>query len=72
MWKYAIEDALRITKENIERFGSQFPHVSINTSRQYEVNDNNEWTNGFWSGILWLCYEYSGILHFVRGSSYGG
>lgn len=68
MWKYAIEDALRITKENIERFGSQFPHVSINTSRQYEVNDNNEWTDGFWSGILWLCYEYSGDLAFREGA----
>ena len=21
--------------------------------------DNTEWTNGFWTGILWLAYEYT-------------
>ncbi|MCR8629856.1 glycoside hydrolase family 88 protein [Paenibacillus radicis (ex Xue et al. 2023)] len=58
MWKQAIEQALQKTRENIERFGDQFPHVGENG--KYLLNDNNEWTDGFWSGILWLCYEYSG------------
>ncbi|WP_171650976.1 glycoside hydrolase family 88 protein [Paenibacillus foliorum] len=58
MWKQAIEHALQKTRENIERFGDQFPHVS--EKGKYLLNDNNEWTDGFWSGILWLCYEYSG------------
>lgn len=26
--------------------------------------DNTEWTNGFWTGILWLCYEVSGEKHY--------
>ncbi|MDR0267203.1 glycoside hydrolase family 88 protein [Paenibacillus sp.] len=53
----AIEDALSKTLKNIDRFGEKFPHVSQNGT--YELNDNTDWTNGFWSGMLWLCYEYT-------------
>jgi unsaturated chondroitin disaccharide hydrolase len=57
VWKTAIDDAIAKTLKNIERFEGKFPHVSSNGS--YELNENNDWTNGFWSGMLWLCYEYS-------------
>lgn len=57
MWKLAIEDAVEKTRNNIDRFGELFPHVSMNG--KYELNDNVDWTDGFWSGLLWLCYEYS-------------
>lgn len=60
MWKHAIEEALRVARANIERFGDRFPHVSTDGDRRYQLNDNTEWTDGFWSGILWLGYEYSG------------
>jgi len=58
LWKQAIEDAVHKTKANIARFGDQFPHVSENG--KYLLNPNTDWTDGFWSGILWLAYEYSG------------
>ena len=58
MWKNAIEDALQVTRSNIDRFGERFPHVS-NGDEHYVLNDNTEWTAGFWSGILWLCSEYT-------------
>jgi len=58
IWKKAIEDALVVTKRNIERFDGRFPHVSVG-GKQYTLNDNTEWTAGFWSGILWLASEYS-------------
>ncbi|MBD0380844.1 glycoside hydrolase family 88 protein [Paenibacillus sedimenti] len=58
MWQKAIEDAVQKTKVNMERFGDLFPHVSDNDV--YLLNPNDDWTDGFWSGILWLCYEYSG------------
>ncbi|GAA4856256.1 glycoside hydrolase family 88 protein [Paenibacillus vulneris] len=58
MWKQAIEDAVQKTKANIEKYNGQFPHVS--KDGHYLLNDNTDWTDGFWSGILWLCYEYSG------------
>lgn len=58
MWKKAIEDALHVTRRNIDRFDGRFPHVS-NGDEHYVLNDNTEWTAGFWSGILWLCTEYT-------------
>ncbi|KIL40584.1 glucuronyl hydrolase [Gordoniibacillus kamchatkensis] len=68
MWEKAIETALQITKQNIERFGSRFPHVSQGDKR-YDLNDNNDWTDGFWSGILWLSYEYSGDASFRNAAA---
>ncbi|WP_248927777.1 glycoside hydrolase family 88 protein [Paenibacillus hamazuiensis] len=58
MWKKAIEDAVQKTRANIERYGDLFPHVS--DKGKYQLNPNTDWTDGFWSGMLWLCYEYTG------------
>ncbi|MFD0717707.1 glycoside hydrolase family 88 protein [Paenibacillus sp. GCM10027626] len=66
MWKTAIEDAVTKTRSNIARFNDQFPHVSNNDV--YELNDNTDWTDGFWSGMLWLCYEYSKDELFLRAA----
>ncbi|WJH34901.1 glycoside hydrolase family 88 protein [Paenibacillus sp. CC-CFT747] len=57
MWTKAIEHAVEQTRKNIGRFGDQFPHVSEND--KYRLNPNTDWTDGFWSGILWLSYEYT-------------
>ena len=65
MWQEAIEAALETTKRNIDRFDGRFPHVS-DGDEFYLLNDNTEWTAGFWSGILWLCYEYTGDSHFRK------
>ncbi|MGM0523408.1 MAG: glycoside hydrolase family 88 protein [Bacillota bacterium] len=53
----AIENTLEKTKRNIDNFNGLFPHVSEHG--KYALNNNEDWTNGFWSGILWLSYEYS-------------
>ncbi|NEW06329.1 glucuronyl hydrolase [Paenibacillus sp. SYP-B3998] len=66
MWKHAIEDAIEKTKANIERYGDLFPHVSEND--RYLLNPNDDWTDGFWSGILWLCYEYTGDKTFQQAA----
>jgi len=58
MWKKAIEEAVELTRRNITRFGGKFPHVSTD-GKHYQLNPNTDWTDGFWSGILWLCYEYT-------------
>lgn len=66
MWTQAIDDAIAKTLKNIDRFGEKYPHVSLNGT--YELNDNNDWTDGFWSGMLWLCYEYSGDERFRQAA----
>ncbi|GBG09324.1 putative glucuronyl hydrolase [Paenibacillus agaridevorans] len=60
LWATSIEDALAKTKLNIERFGERLPLVSTDGGKTYVLTNNDDWTDGFWSGILWLCYEYSG------------
>lgn len=64
IWKQAIEDAVSKTAKNIKRYDGQFPHVSVDGGIKYEINPNTDWTDGFWSGILWLCYEYTGDTSF--------
>ncbi|MBB3110209.1 unsaturated chondroitin disaccharide hydrolase [Paenibacillus phyllosphaerae] len=66
MWQNAIEDAVAKTRNNIKRFGDLFPHVS--QQGIYELNPNTDWTNGFWSGLLWLCYEYTGEPQFKEAA----
>ena len=44
---------------NMEYFGTRFPS-SATRNQAYGIIDNIEWTDGFWTGLLWLCYEYTG------------
>ena len=55
----AMERAVEQTRENLKYFGNQFP-APATKGQVYEPMDNTEWTNGFWTGMLWLCYEYTG------------
>ena len=48
---------------NMEYFGTRFPS-SATRNQTYGVIDNIEWTDGFWTGLLWLCYEYTGDVAF--------
>src|SRR5258708_39431779 len=55
----AIATALARMKVMLPRFTEQFPApASINGV--YEAIDNIEWTNGFWTGMLWLGYQFRG------------
>lgn len=53
--KFCTEQIIRNLPEFTEKFQNAY---SIN--QFYEPIDNNEWTNGFWTGEIWLAYEYSG------------
>lgn len=64
MWAQAIEEAVRVISGNIERFGDQFPLTSTQGDRVYRLTPNNDWTEGFWTGLLWLSYEYTGDSRF--------
>jgi unsaturated chondroitin disaccharide hydrolase len=59
----AIAKALAAVERNLTHFGQQFPAPS-STGGVYPAMDNTEWTNGFWTGMLWLSYELSGERRF--------
>lgn len=59
----AIDKVLRKVEKNILILEDRFPTPATNDNT-YLAMDNTEWTNGFWTGILWLCYEVSGKKHF--------
>lgn len=43
---------------NLEEFTHAFPR-SNSTHGFYQADDNLEWTSGFWTGEIWLAYEWS-------------
>lgn len=55
----AIERALAQIDRNLAHFGARFPAPS-SVDGIYPAMDNIEWTNGFWTGMLWLAYELTG------------
>lgn len=61
----AMNRAVEQTRVNLEYFGDQFP-TPATRDQVYGRMDNVEWTNGFWTGMLWLCYEYTGDPVFRR------
>lgn len=61
----SIEDVVRQVRRNMGYFGTRFPS-SAAKGQTYGVIDNVEWTDGFWTGLLWLCYEYTGDMEFKK------
>jgi len=59
----AIAAALAAVERNNAHFGERFPQPS-SIGGVYAAMDNTEWTNGFWTGMLWLAYELSGQSQF--------
>lgn len=54
----ALNQAAGIIRNNLSVYRDKFP--SSNSFRgYYEVGENVEWTTGFWTGSIWLAYEYT-------------
>lgn len=56
--KEAIEGAVSQVRCNMDYFKTRFPS-SATKENTYGIIDNIEWTDGFWTGLLWLSYEYT-------------
>ncbi len=54
----AIEKAIKKIDHNMSRLGEHFPSPST-INHSYQTIENIEWTTGFWTGMLWLAYEYT-------------
>ncbi|MDQ0920688.1 glycoside hydrolase family 88 protein [Paenibacillus sp. V4I5] len=55
----AIGFILKQIDRNLEAFTHQFP-APASENLIYPGIDNVEWTSSFWTGMLWLAYEYTG------------
>lgn len=55
----ALDHVIQQIDINIDLLNGQFPEPST-VNNTYPVMGNTEWTNGFWTGMLWLAYEYTG------------
>ena len=51
----AMDYVVAQTRANMEYFGTKFPW-SATKGLKYPIIENIEWTDGFWTGLLWLCY----------------
>lgn len=60
----ALETASAQTGFTLSRFGNKFKHI-FSTNQFYTEAPNNQWTNGFWTGELWLAYEHTGDKKFL-------
>ena len=59
---YCIEKML----DNVRNFGSLYPSAQ-SAGYVYGLQDNTQdWTNGFYTGLLWLCYELTGNVEFKQ------
>lgn len=55
----SIQFTLARIDQNLRTFADKFPAPS-SVNGVYAAIDNVEWTNGFWTGMLWLAYEITG------------
>lgn len=60
----AINQALTKIDAGLQVFKTQFPAPS-SVAGVYPAIDNIEWTNGFWTGQLWLAYELTGAQRYL-------
>lgn len=56
--KEAIDKTIKQIDINIDYFENFFPTPQT-FSNIYKKIENIEWTNGFWTGMIWLAYEYT-------------
>jgi unsaturated chondroitin disaccharide hydrolase len=61
----SIEFILTKIDQNLAAFGERCPAPS-SIAGVYDPIDNIEWTNGFWTGMLWLAYEVTGDRHYLN------
>ena len=56
--KKAFEECIKQVELNMEYFKDKFPWPATKNLK-YPIIENIEWTDGFWTGMLWLAYEYT-------------
>ncbi len=63
----AIDDCVNVVSTYLNDFTYHFPY-SNSENNFYAQSENVEWTTGFWTGVLWLCYEATGDERFKKAA----
>lgn len=66
--KTALDEAMGQLEHYLPEFTTSFP-FSNSENNFYEKSENLEWTTGFWTGELWLGYEYSKEKKFLNAAN---
>lgn len=66
--KQSLEHCISQLHRQLERFTTKFPSAA-SEGGFYQETLNQDWTNGFWTGELWLAYEYSKQQDFLEAAS---
>ncbi|WP_310577586.1 glycoside hydrolase family 88 protein [Lacrimispora sp.] len=64
----ALRLAIRQTESCLDEFSQQFKAI-FSENGFYTPAPNEQWTNGFWTGELWLAYENSGDDRFREAAA---
>ncbi len=54
-----LDCCLKQIDANMDALGTKFPWCATK-GLKYPIIENIEWTDGFWTGLLWLAYEVTG------------
>ena len=65
----ALNHVVTRIKNNISDFFDTFPAAS-SINQIYLASENDDWTNGFWTGQLWLAYEQTKEAAFKEAALY--
>ncbi len=63
----AIRNAVAINESCLDGYTAEFKY-SHSRNGFYPKSGNTEWTTGFWTGQLWLCYSLTGDERFRRAA----
>ncbi len=59
----AFDECVKQVELNMDYFKDKFPWPATKNLK-YPIIENIEWTDGFWTGMLWLSYEYTNDVKF--------
>ncbi len=65
----ALDQVAARIRNNISIFYDSFPGAG-SVNQIYPATENNDWTNGFWTGQLWLAYEQTKEAAFKEAALY--
>ncbi len=54
-------------EKNLDYFGEAYPAPATQNGI-YPIIENREWTNSFWTGMLWIAYEYTSNPKFLEAA----